>query len=243
MVKLYSDKDADQSYLSGKVVAVFGYGSQGHAQSNNLRDSGVKTIVGLRPEGASAKKAREDGFEVLDFPDAAAKADIIHFLLPDEQHAPVYDRIIQHVTPGKVLSCSHGLNFHFKIITPPEGVDVIMMAPKAPGPTVRREYVNGFGVPSLVAVHTDASGQALQIALALAKANGTTKCGSFHTTFKDETETDLFGEQNVICGGVVYLMKTGFEVLTEAGYPPEIAYFSRPWCFVARRRGRPLRAE
>jgi ketol-acid reductoisomerase len=225
MAKLYYDNDADLGVLSGKTVAVFGYGSQGYAQSNNLRDSGVSVVLGLRPDGESAKKAKEDGFEVLDFPEAAAKADIIHFLLPDENHVPVYKRIKEHVTAGKTLSCSHGLNFHFELITAPEGVDIVMMAPKAPGPTVRREFVNGFGVPSLVAVHTDASGKAIQTALALAKGNGTTKVGSFETTFKDETETDLFGEQNVICGGAVYLMKMGFEVLTNAGYPPEIAYF------------------
>ena len=225
MAKLYSDSDADLNVLNGKTVAVFGYGSQGYAQSNNLRDSGIKVILGLRPNGNSFKKAKEDGFEVFDFPEAASKADIIHFLLPDENHFPVYENIKQHITPGKTLSCSHGLNFHFDIIKAPQGVDIIMMAPKAPGATVRREFVNGFGVPSLVAVHTDSSGKAMQTALALAKANGTTKVGSFETTFKDETETDLFGEQNVICGGAVYLMKTGFEVLTEAGYPPEIAYF------------------
>lgn len=225
MVKLYYDSDADQSILEGKTVAVFGYGSQGHAQSNNFRDSGVKVIIGLRPDGKSAERAREDGFEVYDFAEAAAKADIVHFLLPDEHHEPVFNAIQEQLTPGKTLSCSHGLNFHFEIIRAPEGVNVIMLAPKAPGPTVRREYVNGFGVPGLVAVHTDATGDALKIALALAKANGNTKVGCFETTFKDETETDLFGEQNVICGGAVYLMKTGFEVLTEAGYPPEIAYF------------------
>lgn len=225
MATLFYEKDADPSLLEGKTVAIFGYGSQGHAQSNNLRDSGVKVIIGLRPGGDSAKRAKEDGFEVFDFPEAAAQADIIHFLIPDENHEAVYNRIQEHVTPGKILSCSHGLNFHYGIIAPPDGVDVIMIAPKAPGPTVRREYVNGFGVPALVAVHTDASGKALDYALAFAQANGNTKVGCFKATFKDEAETDLFGEQNVICGGAVYLMKAGFETLVDAGYPPEIAYF------------------
>ena len=225
MATLYYDSDADQSFLEGKTVAIFGYGSQGHAQANNLRDSGINVIVGLRPGGSSFDKAKADGFEVFDFAEAASKADMIHFLIPDEHHEDVFNQIKEHVTPGKVLSCSHALNFHFGIIEAPEGVDVVMIAPKAPGPTVRREYVNGFGVPGLVSVHTDASGNALKIALAYAKANGNTKVGCFETTFKDEAETDLFGEQNVICGGAVYLMKAGFETLTEAGYPPEIAYF------------------
>jgi len=225
MAKMYYEQDADQQALTGKTIAVFGYGSQGHAQANNFRDSGLKVIIGLRPGGASAKKATEDGFEVLDFPEAAAKADLIHILLPDELHVDVFNRIKQSITPGKILSCSHGLNFHFGLITPPEGVDVIMMAPKAPGPTVRREYINGFGVPALVAAHTDSSGKALSYALALAKANGSTKVGCFETTFKDETETDLFGEQTVLCGGAAYMIKAGFETLVEAGYPEEMAYF------------------
>ena len=225
MIKIYYDADADLAALSGKTVAVFGYGSQGHAQANNLRDSGISIVLGLRPNGASAKRAAEDGFEVLDFPEAAAKADIIHFLLPDENHQAIFERVKEHITPGKILSCSHGLNFHYELIKPPEGVDVIMVSPKAIGPAVRREYVNGSGVPCLVAVRTEVSENALGIALAMAKANGFTKCGAFETTFKDETETDLFGEQNVICGGIIHLMKTGFDVLTEAGYPPEIAYF------------------
>ena len=225
MAKLYYDTDANQELLAAKTLAVFGYGSQGHAQACNMRDSGVKVIIGLREGGSSAEKAREDGFEVCGFAEAASKADIIHFLLPDERHKEVFAQIESCLSPGKVLSCSHGLNFHFGIISPPEGVDVIMVAPKAPGPTVRREYLNNYGVPALVAVHTDASGNALQIALAMAKANGNTRVGCFETTFKDETETDLFGEQTVICGGVVYLMKAAFETLVEAGYPPEIAYF------------------
>lgn len=225
MAKMYYENDADQSKLNGKTVAVFGYGSQGHAQANNMRDSGIKVIIGVRPNGTSHKKAKEDGFEVFDFAEAAKQADIIHFLLPDELHAEVFNTIKEYVTHGKVLSCSHGLNFHFEIIAPPEQVDVIMVAPKAPGPTVRREYVNNYGVPALVAVHTNASGDALSIALAMAKAGGHTKVGCFETTFKDETETDLFGEQTVLCGGVSYLMKAGYETLINAGYPPEIAYF------------------
>ncbi len=222
---MFYEKDVNQDILEGKTVAVFGYGSQGHAQANNFRDTGIKVILGLRKDGKSAQKAQEDGFEVYDFEEAAQKADVIHFLIPDELHVEVFKKIEKHVSPGKVLSCSHGLNFHFELITPPNGVDVIMVAPKAPGPTVRREFLNGFGVPGLVAVHTDASGSALDYALALAKANGHTKVGCFHTTFKDETETDLFGEQNVIAGGVVYLMKAGFDTLIEAGYPSEMAYF------------------
>lgn len=222
---LYYEQDADMTSLAGKTIAVFGYGSQGHAQANNFRDSGLQVIIGARSGGASATKAAEDGFTVLPFAEAAAKADLVHLLLPDELHESIFNEIKASITPGKILSCSHGLNFHFEIITPPEGVDVIMMAPKAPGPTVRREYVNNYGVPALVAVHTDASGQALTYAIALAKANGSTKVGCFHTTFKDETETDLFGEQTVLCGGAAYLMKSGFDTLVAAGYPPEMAYF------------------
>jgi ketol-acid reductoisomerase len=225
MLKRYYDQDADLSLLQDKTVAVFGYGSQGEAQAKNMRDSGLKVVVGVRPAGPSAETAKADGFEVLDFAEAAARAELLHFLLPDEIHEEIYNRIQEHVTPGKILCCSHGLSFHFGLITPPQGVDVIMMAPKGQGLTVRSEYLRGSGVPSLVAVHADASGKAMQYALAIAKANGATKCACFESTFKDETETDLFGEQNIICGGAMSLVKTGFEVLTEAGYPPEIAYF------------------
>lgn len=225
MAKIFYEKDTTLNPLKGKTIAVFGYGSQGSAQAQNMRDSGVKIILGLRKEGKSWEKAKEDGFKVYEFAEAAKRADIIHFLIPDERHKETFEEIKKYITPGKTLSCSHGLNFHFQIITPPKGVDVIMIAPKAPGPTVRREYVNGFGVPGLVAVYKDASGHALDTALAMAKADGHTKVGVFLTTFKDETETDLFGEQNVLCGGVVELMRMGFDTLVANGYPKEIAYF------------------
>ena len=225
MKKIYYDQDTNLKILTGKTVAVFGYGSQGSAQAQNMRDSGVLVILGLRKDGSSWKQAKEDGFEVFDFKEAAKKADILHFLLPDERHLEVYDEIKEFITPGKTIVCSHGFNFHFKVINPPKGVDVIMVAPKAPGPTVRREYVNGFGVPALIAVFKNTSGHAKETALALSKANGHTRVGVFETTFQFETETDLFGEQTVLCGGVVELMRLGFETLVENGYPPEIAYF------------------
>lgn len=225
MGKIFYEKDTDLRILTGKTIAVFGYGSQGSAQANNMRESGVKVIVGLRKDGSSWKKAKEDGFEVYSFEDAAQKADMIHFLIPDEKHKEIFDAIAPFILPGKTLICSHGFNFHFNIIKPPKGVDVIMVAPKAPGPTVRSEYVKGFGVPALVAVYRNASGKALEKALAIAKANGHAKVGIIQTTFQDETETDLFGEQTVLCGGVIELMKTGFDTLVTAGYPPEVAYF------------------
>lgn len=225
MAKVYYEKDADIRPLIGKTIAVFGYGSQGHAQANNLRDSGVKVIIGLREGGSSWKKAKEDGFAVYSFQEAAKRADMVQFLIPDERHAEIYQQVKEHITPGKTIICSHGFNFHFKRIIPPHGVDVIMIAPKAPGPTLRREYVNGFGVPALIAVFKNPSGHAKEKALAFAKAIGSTRVGVMETTFKIETETDLFGEQHVLCGGVVELMRTGFETLIEAGYPPEAAYF------------------
>lgn len=225
MKKIYYDQDTDLRILTGKTIAIFGYGSQGSAQAQNMRDSGVKVILGLRKDGASAEQAREDGFDVYEFKEAAKKADILHFLLPDERHKGVFAEIKEYLTKGKTIVCSHGFNFHFKVIKAPVGVDVIMVAPKAPGPTVRREFVNGFGVPALIAVFKDATGKAKQTALALAKANGHTRVGVFETTFKNETESDLFGEQTVLCGGVVELMRMGFETLVENGYPPEIAYF------------------
>lgn len=225
MTKLYYDEDADLKVLDGKTIAVYGYGSQGHAQANNMKDSGLSVIIALREDSKNIEIAQKDGFEVYTFKEAAKKADILHFLLPDTIHVQVFEQIKEEITNDKILACSHGINFHYNLITPPDGVDVIMLAPKAPGPTVRREFLAGFGVPALVAVHTNASGKALSYALAMAKAGRHTKPGCFETSFKDETETDLFGEQNVLCGGAAYLVKTGFEVLTEAGYPPEIAYF------------------
>lgn len=225
MKKIYYDSDTDLNILKNKTVAVFGYGSQGSAQAQNMRDSGVHVILGLRKDGSSWKKAKEDGFEVFEFKEAAKRADILHFLLPDERHLEVFGEVKEFITKGKTIVCSHGFNFHFKVITPSIGVDVIMVAPKAPGPTVRREYVNGFGVPALIAVFKNATGHAKETALALAKANGHTRVGVFETTFQNETETDLFGEQTVLCGGVVELMRMGFETLVENGYPPEVAYF------------------
>ena len=221
MVKIMHDSDADASVLNGKTVAVIGYGSQGSAQALCMRDSGVNVIIGSRP-GPSFDKAVADGFQVMSFSDAAEKADVIHILLPDEYHGPVYKAdIAQHMKPGKTLSCSHGFNIVFGEIVPPAGVDVIMVAPKSPATEERKAFLAGFGVPGLVAVKQNASGNALQTA----KAMGFTRAGVLECTFEQETYEDLFGEQNVLCGGCVDLMKYGFETLVEAGYPPEMAYF------------------
>ena len=225
MVKILHDSDADASVLNGKTVAVIGYGSQGSAQALCMRDSGVNVIIGSRP-GPSFDRAVADGFQVMSFSEAAEKADIIHILLPDEYHGPVYKTYIaQYMKPGKTLSCSHGFNVVFGEIVPPAGVDVIMVAPKSPATEERKAFCAGFGVPGLVAVKQNASGKALQTALAMAKAMGFTRAGVLECTFEQETYEDLFGEQNVLCGGCVDLMKYGFEVLVEAGYPPEMAYF------------------
>ena len=225
MVQILHDKDADTSFLKGKTVAVIGYGSQGSAQALCMRDSGINVIIGSIRD-ASFDQAVKDGFKVMDISDAAAKADIIHILLPDEFHGPVYENDIkQHLTAGKALSCSHGFNIVYKQIVPPENVDVIMVAPKSPATEERKAYLAGFGVPGLVAVKQNPSGNARDIALAMAKAMGFTRAGCLECTFEQETYEDLFGEQNVLCGGVVDLMIAGFEVLTEAGYPPEMAYF------------------
>lgn len=224
-VKVYHEKDADLGALAGKTVAVLGYGAQGRAQALCMRDSGVNVIIGVRP-GKSFKTAKADGFEVMPVDKAAKKADIIHLLLPDEKHKDVYEaQIKKFVAPGKTLCCSHGFAYVFKTIVPPAGVDVIMVAPKGPGTEVRRVFEEGFGCPGLVAVFQDASGTALQTALAIAKAEGLTRGGVLECTMEQETYEDLFGEQNVLCGGLVDLMKYGFETLTEAGYPPEMAYF------------------
>lgn len=225
MTKIFYEKDADLRPLTGKTIAVFGYGSQGEAQAKNLRDSGIKVILGLRKNGFSYQRAKEDGFKVFSFEEAAKQAELIQFLIPDERHSEIYEKVKKYVTTGKTLICSHGFNFHFKIIVPSQNVDVIMIAPKSPGPNLREQYVAGYGVPSLVAVYQDASGQAMDKALAYAKAIGSTRVGVMETTFKIETETDLFGEQHVLCGGIVELMRAGFETLVEAGYPPEAAYF------------------
>ena len=224
-VKIYHDKDVDDSVLKGKTIAVIGFGAQGRAQALCLRDSGVNVIIGVRA-GKSFKAAKAAGFETLSVDKAAKKADIIHILLPDESHKKVYaEQIAKYVTPGKTLCCSHGFAYVFKNIVPPEGVDVIMVAPKGPGTEVRRVFEEGFGCPGLVAVFQDASGNAMQTALAIAKGEGLTRGGVLECTMQQETYEDLFGEQNVLCGGIVDLMKYGFETLIEAGYPPEMAYF------------------
>lgn len=225
MVKILHDNDADLAVLEGKTVAVIGYGSQGSAQALCMRDSGVNVIIGSIKD-PSYDQASEDGFEVMSISDAAEKADVIHILLPDEFHGPVYENDIkQHMKAGKTLSCSHGFNIVYKQIVPSEEVDVIMVAPKSPATEERKAYLEGFGVPGLVAVQQNPSGKALDVALAMAKAMGFTRAGCLECTFEQETYEDLFGEQNVLCGGCVDLMKTGFEVLVEAGYPPEMAYF------------------
>ncbi len=224
-MKMYYDNDVDMSVLEGKTVAVVGYGSQGHAQAQNLRDSGVRVVIGLR-KGKSWEQAEADGFEVMSVGEAVAEADVIQILIPDEYQGKTYtEEIAPNLTAGKMLMFSHGFNIHFGQIVPPADVDVTMVAPKGPGHLVRRVYTEGFGVPALIAIHQDATGQAKEIALAYAKGVGGTRAGVFETTFREETETDLFGEQAVLCGGVSALVKAGFETLVEAGYRPEIAYF------------------
>ncbi|GAB6158693.1 ketol-acid reductoisomerase [Desulfotomaculum varum] len=226
MVKIYYDADANLEYLKGKKIAVLGYGSQGHAQAQSLRDSGLDVVVGLRQGSPSWAKAEADGLEVAAVAEACARADVIQVLLPDEIQGRVYAKeIAPHLTEGKALMFSHGFNIHFGQIVPPQNVDVFLVAPKSPGHLVRRMYVEGKGVPGLVAVHQDYTGKAKDIALAYAKGIGCTRAGVFETTFKEETETDLFGEQAVLCGGVSELIKAGFDTLVEAGYAPEMAYF------------------
>ena len=225
-MKAYYDQDADLSVLKGKTVAILGYGSQGHAHAQNLRDSGVNVIVGQRPGSANYALAKEHGFEPVSAAEAAEKADLIMILLPDEHQAAVYEKDIKpHLKAGKALLFAHGFNIHFGQIEPPKDVDVFMIAPKGPGHLVRRTYVEGGGVPCLVAIYQDASGQALQKALAYAKGIGGTRSGVIETSFREETETDLFGEQAVLCGGVCALMQAGFETLVEAGYDERNAYF------------------
>jgi len=226
MVKIYFDKDSSLDPLKDKTIAVIGYGSQGHAQAQNMRDSGLNVIIGVRPEGSSWNRARNDGFEVYSISEAAEKADIIFMLIPDMVQPAVYRKeIAPHLSEGKTLDFAHGFNIHFKQIVPPENVDVIMVAPKSPGLRLRETYKEGFGVPALIAVYQDWSGKAKDTALAIAKALGCTKAGVIETTFKDETESDLIGEQTVLVGGLIELIKNGFEVLVENGYPPELAYF------------------
>jgi len=225
-MKIYYDNDADLKYLEDKVVAVIGYGSQGHAQAQNLKDSGVNVVVGLRKESSSWPLAEEDGFEVLTTPEAAAKADVIQILIPDIKQASVFKNDIEpNLEAGNALVFSHGLNIHYDQIVPQKDVDVFMVAPKSPGHLVRRLYEDGKGVPGLLAVYQDFTGKAYELGLAYAKGIGCTHAGVIETTFQEETETDLFGEQAVLCGGTTALVKAGFETLVEAGYQPEIAYF------------------
>lgn len=220
------DKDGSINSLQGKVVAVIGYGSQGHAHAQNLRDSGVNVIVANRRESANGKLAIEHGFDPLPVDEAVKQADLVILTLPDEVQPEVYHQSIEpHLVAGMALGATHGFNIHFKTVTPPNHVDVIMVAPKGPGHTVRSEFERGGGVPCLLAVHQDASKKAFDIAMAWSIGIGGGRAGVLKTTFKDECETDLFGEQTVLCGGLSALIKAGFEVLTEAGYPPELAYY------------------
>jgi ketol-acid reductoisomerase len=222
---LYDD-DADLTLLHGKTVAIIGYGSQGHAHALNLKDSGVSVVVGLRPDSASVAQAREHGLEVLPVVEAASRGDLVMILLPDERHHDVWASDIRDgIAPGDMILFGHGFSIHYNEIEPPAGVDVGMVAPKGPGHLVRRQFTEGSGVPGLIAVAQDATGNARGLALAYAKGIGCTRGGVIETTFKDETETDLFGEQAVLCGGASELVQAGFETLVEAGYDPEMAYF------------------
>ncbi len=226
MAKVYYDSDASLSPLEGKRVAVIGYGSQGRAQALNMRDSGVQVVVGLRGEGRSFSLAVSDGFEPMPIDEAVRTSDVILMLIPDVPMSEMYREYVEHnLTPGKTLVFAHGYNIHYKRIIPPPYVDVVLVAPKAPGPLLRQKYVEGRGVPSLIAVHQDVTGRAKETALAIAKAIGSTRAGVIETTFKEETETDLLGEQAVLVGGVMELIKKGFEVLVENGYQPELAYY------------------
>jgi ketol-acid reductoisomerase len=225
-MKVYYDKDADLSLIKGKNVTIIGYGSQGHAHAQNLSDSGVKVTVGLRKGGASWSKVEKAGLKVAEVADAVREADVVMMLLPDEQIGAVYKNDVEpHIRKGASLAFAHGFNVHYGQVMPRDDLDVWMVAPKAPGHTVRNTYVQGGGVPHLIAVHADKSGKARDVALSYAAANGGGKAGVIETNFREETETDLFGEQAVLCGGTVELIKAGYEVLVEAGYAPEMAYF------------------
>ncbi|WP_018125419.1 ketol-acid reductoisomerase [Desulfovibrio oxyclinae] len=225
-MKVYYEKDADLKFLKGKTVAIIGYGSQGHAHAQNLRDSGVNVVVGQRPGGPNYDLAKEHGFEPVSAAEAAKQADLVMILLPDQVQKTVFDNdIAPNLEEGNVIAFGHGFNVHFQQIVPPKGIDCMLVAPKGPGHMVRRTFAEGGAVPALVAIEQDASGNALDIALAYAKGIGATRSGVIETTFREETETDLFGEQAVLCGGLTELCKAGFETLVEAGYQPEVAYF------------------
>ncbi|MEM4498130.1 MAG: ketol-acid reductoisomerase [Nitrososphaerota archaeon] len=225
MARVYLDADADLSILRDEIIAIMGYGSQGRNQALNLRDSGLKVIIGCRP-GRSKQLAEKEGFEVYDMDEAARRGTIIYMLIPDMAHKEVYEKYIKNnLSEGKALCFSHGFSIHYKQVIPPPYVDVIMVAPKGPGPIVRENYLRGSGVPALIAVEQDYTGKAKQRALAIAKGIGATRIGALETTFRDEAESDLIGEQTVLVGGLMELIKKGFEVLVEEGYPPELAYF------------------
>ena len=225
-MNVYYDKDADLSIIQNKKVAILGYGSQGHAHANNLKESGVSVVVGLRPDSQSASKAKAAGLEVKSIEDAVSSADLIMVLAPDEHQAALYrDQIAPNIKQGATIAFAHGFNIHFEQIEPRDDLDVVMIAPKGPGHLVRSTYTEGGGVPTLIAVFQDASGSAQKTALSYASANGGGRAGIIETTFREETETDLFGEQAVLCGGATALVQAGFETLTEAGYAPEMAYF------------------
>lgn len=226
MIQKYYDSDCNLGLLDNKTIAVIGYGSQGHAHAQNLKDSGMKVVVGLRKSSASWAKAEAAGLTVMEVPQAAEAADVVMMLVPDELAADLYnEQVAPHMKEGDILMFAHGFNIHFNFIRPAKDIDVIMVAPKGPGHTVRSQYLEGKGVPSLIAVYQDYSGRAKDYALAYASGIGAGRAGILETTFREETETDLFGEQCVLCGGVTELMKKGFETLVEAGYAPEMAYF------------------
>ncbi|MDR0767794.1 MAG: ketol-acid reductoisomerase [Methanosarcinales archaeon] len=226
MAQMYYDKDADLNVLKGKTIAVIGYGSQGHAQALNMKDSGLNVVVGLRKGGKSWKKAEADGMKVMEVADAVKAADVVHILTPDESQSKLYySEIEPNLKQGAALSFSHGFNVHYNQIVPRDDLDVFLVAPKSPGHIVRRTFSEGIGVPGLIAVYRDVTGNAKKIGLAFAKGVGCTRAGVYETTFREETETDLFGEQVNLCGGVANLMKASFNILVEAGYQPEMAYF------------------
>ncbi|HLF04464.1 MAG TPA: ketol-acid reductoisomerase [Dehalococcoidia bacterium] len=226
MVTIYYDKDANLEALAGKTIGIIGYGSQGHAHALNLHDSGQQVMVGLYPGSRSRAAAQQAGLPVDDVPEVTRQSDVVMILIPDHLQGQVYrEQIGPHLRPGSALMFAHGFNIHYKEVTPPKDIDVLMVAPKAPGHRMRELFTEGIGVPGLLAIHQDATGHAKEIGLAYAKGIGCTRSGVLETTFKDETETDLFGEQTVLCGGITGLIKAGYETLVEAGYPPEMAYF------------------